>query len=287
MFVNTISNHQSSTITIKRSHGLGNLVLLLPVLEAMVKESITINIVTRQVWCDLFRPMFSQFNWHSDTAHLALDIDLDAITEDQYPSEHRSDEFARILGCNQPILSPTLHVPSHWLPKKYAHTAGAIVFAPEGGHRSRQWPAEKCDLLKRCYPNDRLVLVGTQTETEIACDDDLRTQLSLSELLAVLAHAKVVLSMDSGILHLAAAIGVPTVAIFGGINPVYRVRKNQKVVVVQSALDCCPCNKKETCDDRFDCISTPSVEQIVHCIEIAQTVRHRTIYRVRESVLTV
>jgi ADP-heptose:LPS heptosyltransferase len=169
-----------------------------------------------------------QFNWHCDGEQLALDIDLDAITEDQYPTEHRSDEFARILGCTQVILSPTLQVPSHWLPSKYAHSAGAIVFATEGGHPSRQWRVEKCRALKENYPNDQLVLVGTQTDTEIVCDHDLRTQLSLPALLAVLASAKVVVSMDSGILHLAAAIGVLSVAIFGGINPVYRVRKTKK-----------------------------------------------------------
>ena len=45
--------------SIKPSHGLGNLVLLLPVLEAMEKESVAINIVTQQMRCDLFGPMFA------------------------------------------------------------------------------------------------------------------------------------------------------------------------------------------------------------------------------------
>ena len=57
--MNTVLSHPTSTMTIKRSHGLDNLVLLLPVLEAMEKESVAINIVTQQMRCDLFGPMFA------------------------------------------------------------------------------------------------------------------------------------------------------------------------------------------------------------------------------------
>jgi hypothetical protein len=41
--MNTVLSHPTSTMTIKRSHGLGN--LLLPVLDAIEKESVAINIV--------------------------------------------------------------------------------------------------------------------------------------------------------------------------------------------------------------------------------------------------
>lgn len=65
------------------------------------------------------------------------------------------------------ILSPTLQVPSHWVPSKYTHSAGGIVSAAEGGYPLRQWPVKKYRAIKENYLNDQLVLVGTQADTEI------------------------------------------------------------------------------------------------------------------------
>ena len=107
-----------------------------------------------------------------------------------------------------------------------------------------------------------LVLIGTETEPPIPCDLDLRAQLQLKDLMAVLALAKTAITMDSGVLHIAAAIGTPTVVLFGGIDPTHRIRKDQNIVVLHSDLACFPCNKNETCDGQYPCIKSPQPEDV-------------------------
>jgi len=124
------------------------------------------------------------------------------------------------------------------------------------------------------------VLVGTSEEPPIRCNLNTRGKLSVEQLIGLLAVAGVVVTMDSAVLHIAAALAVPTVAVFGGVDPDYRVRQDQAVVVVQADMPCCPCNKDEQCDGQFPCIAAATVEDIRDAIELAKTATKRIIHRV-------
>jgi hypothetical protein len=262
-----ISAVAAKKITLKRAHGLGNVVCLLPVLNALTDQAIDTTVVTASKWTSTFAELRPAVHWTSSSSDPPIDLDL--LTEALEPQEHRSDELGRLVGLQPPFAAPRLSVPEHWK-QPFSHLHGAVVFAPEGGHRSRQWPHEKAQKLKTEFPDDRLVLIGTETEPAIPCDLDLRSQLQLQDLMAVLALAKAVITMDSGVLHIAAAIGVPTVALFGGIDPMHRIRKTQNVVVLHTDLDCFPCNKNETCDGRYPCIKSPTSKDVFNAVKQAQ-----------------
>jgi heptosyltransferase-2 len=67
--------------------------------------------------------------------------------------------------------------------------------------------------------------------------------------MALIAASQAVLSNDSGLMHVAAATGVPQVAVFGSSSPLHTPPLSDKAVVVwlkneasyQPALDCAPC----------------------------------------------
>jgi ADP-heptose:LPS heptosyltransferase len=66
--------------------------------------------------------------------------------------------------------------------------------------------------------------------------------LSLSQAAALLAASDVYLGNDSGITHLAAALGVPTVALFGPSDPRQWAPRGRQVAIVRRAIECSPCS---------------------------------------------
>lgn len=95
----------------------------------------------------------------------------------------------------------------------------------------KRWPAERFaalnDLLQREF-GAAVVLLGSKDECDVAqrisdlavpAPIDLTGRTSLGEAMALLSIADVVVSNDTGLAHVAAAVGTPTLAIFGPTDP--------------------------------------------------------------------
>ena len=99
----------------------------------------------------------------------------------------------------------------------------------------------------------KVVLTGSASERSIS--EEIRSRMKqapvvltgetdIDELLAVLARCELVISGDSGPLHLAVALGLPTVSIYGPTDPrIYgpTPRAGQQAIVVRRELACSPC----------------------------------------------
>jgi ADP-heptose:LPS heptosyltransferase len=96
---------------------------------------------------------------------------------------------------------------------------------------------------------------------------DRRGTLSLTELYGLISASKCVVAMDSAILHIAASLGVPAVAIFSGIDPEYRLNSCSNVIALVADLECRPCNKVEVCDGRYDCLDRISPLNIMRALD--------------------
>lgn len=110
-------------------------------------------------------------------------------------------------------------------------TRPLVILHPGAGDPERRWPPEKFattgDALARA--GAQVALIGTADEGALIAavaqamqEPAVNTsgQLSLGGLAGLLSRAAVVLSNDSGPLHLAAAVGAPTVGIYWGFNVV-------------------------------------------------------------------
>jgi heptosyltransferase-2 len=129
------------------------------------------------------------------------------------------------------------------------------VHAGSGGYSTaRRWDAEKfaavADTLTERH-GAQIVLVGGRGDDSAAVAAamrqharDLTGATSLHQLAALLAHCQLFIGADSGVMHIAAAVGTPVVAIFGPSNAAAWSpwMPDGTAVVVRSAPECSPCS---------------------------------------------
>ena len=140
---------------------------------------------------------------------------------------------------------------------------GYYVFAPgaEFG-AAKRWPAIHFAELAKTL--DAPVLLLGSAKEAVLCEEitgvagavhcrNLAGKTSLIDAFALIAGARAVISNDSGLMHVAAAFGVPQVAVFGSSSPRHTPPLNDNATVIwlkddsayQPPLDCSPCFQRE------------------------------------------
>lgn len=151
------------------------------------------------------------------------------------------------------------------------------VIAPGATYGSAKvWPKEKyVGLARKLFENCGLksVIVGSASErsfaesiAETAGHFALNTVglLSIEELIAVLRGAKVAVGNDSGPAHIAAALGTPTVAIFGPTSIEWTAPRGKAVKVVSGKAPCAPCFLRKCKFQSSICLENISVEEVAN-----------------------
>jgi heptosyltransferase-2 len=90
---------------------------------------------------------------------------------------------------------------------------------------------------------------------------NLAGKTNLKEAIAAISRCSLFISNDSGLMHVAGALNIPTVAIFGSTNPITTSPVGERSVVIYKGASCSPC-LKETCPTDFRCMEMISVEEV-------------------------
>lgn len=91
---------------------------------------------------------------------------------------------------------------------------------------------------------------------------------SLPELAALLARAAVVIGGDTGPVHIAAAVGTPTVSIFRVTDAGRNGPRGARHVRLQAGLSCSPCLRK-TCERDGECAGSVGVDTVIKALQVA------------------
>ena len=140
------------------------------------------------------------------------------------------------------------------------------------------WPARHWEqLIRRLSRNGagRVVLFGDQNDqrhwadrpfTEPAVIDTLG-RLSLRQLMALLERCRLLVGADTGPLHLAVALGLPVVGLYGPDDPRYTGPYGTLHRIHYRRLDCSPCYKQPSCQGRYDCLQSIEPEEVWDSIQ--------------------
>jgi heptosyltransferase II len=90
---------------------------------------------------------------------------------------------------------------------------------------------------------------------------DLTGKTGLRATISVIAKCSLFISNDSGLMHIAAALNIPTVAIFGSTNPLTTAPLGEKCAIIYKDADCSPC-LRETCPTDFHCMGLISSDEV-------------------------
>jgi ADP-heptose:LPS heptosyltransferase len=154
-----------------------------------------------------------------------------------------------------------------------------IVLHPGSGWALKNWPATRWRRVARELARrwtTRPVIAGTAAEQSLVREVaegtpaiELAGRLSLGALAAVHRRARLVVTTDSGALHLAAVMGAPVVGLFGPGDPVMfaPLARRDRLRVVRAGLACSPCGTLEAPPCRAvvdpDCVTAISVDAVV------------------------
>jgi len=153
----------------------------------------------------------------------------------------------------------------------------------------RRWSgdcfARTIDILQGDNPDALFCFIGSGEEREYVAGIfekmkfrsnrivNLAGQLTLNELMALFSRARLMITNDSGPMHIAAAVGLSTVALFGPESPEFYGPLGNKSINLFASLPCSPClnmynAKVFRCPINAKCMRDISVEQVVDAARI-------------------
>lgn len=196
---------------------------------------------------------------------------------------HLSQEYLRLgapVGARTPAASLPPLSPSAAEAEEARRTASAafgerpyVVLGPGAVYGpAKRWPRERFAALgRRCVERGLGVLIcgaaDDRPEAEALAREigagarALAGTTSTEQQLALCAGARGTISNDSGLAHLAAATGAPTVVIFGSTSSAWTAPLGPRVAVAQRAPVCSPCFQR-TCAIGYRCLTAVEVEHV-------------------------
>lgn len=139
---------------------------------------------------------------------------------------------------------------------------------------SKQWPASHYAELARQYLAQgwQAWLMGSENdvticdEINLACDSAasvLAGKTSLPEAIDLISCAALVVSNDSGLMHIAAALQRPLVAVYGSTDPGHTPPLSNNHAIARLGLDCSPCFKRECPLQHLNCLNQLGVDKVL------------------------
>lgn len=204
-------------------------------------------------------------------------------------------DLLKLIGIELEPFSPTLRasekscrsVEAILKDKGYRQDRPLIAVHPGSSNPAKLWPSAKFARLIRSIKKDLdcdVAVLGSGGEREVTASVikesaseaiDLGGILDLKGLAALLSRASLYIGNDNGPMHMAAALGVPVIAVFGrnipGVGPVRWGPWGEKHTVFHKDPGCDPCYDTK-CPYNFKCLDNIGVEEV---LEAAKDIMER------------
>lgn len=188
---------------------------------------------------------------------------------------HAVDRYLRIpafLGCKVALVRFPFPRSTHSLSLALPVSGEYAVMVPGARKPVNRWPAQRFGELALRLPIKTLVL-GSRGDRVLAEEvvrasqgkaESIAGKTDIRGLIQVIRGARLMVSNDTGPMHIAAAFGIPVFALFGPANPVRTGPYGKGHTVIRKDISCAPCYRKACKNPRcLDMITVKEVAEIV------------------------
>jgi heptosyltransferase-2 len=172
-----------------------------------------------------------------------------------------------------PAARETMHA---WLGERRRRRGALVALAPAAAYGpAKEWPAARwaalADLLAD-QDDSECVLVGGPSEKrkceEVAQLSRVRPliaagETSIAQLIALLSLCDAFAGNDSGAMHVAAALDLPTVGIFGSTSPERTSPRGSQARVIYHRIECSPCLQRTCRFGHYNCLKQIEPREVV------------------------
>jgi heptosyltransferase-2 len=191
------------------------------------------------------------------------------------PGKDRPDmrlHYARLADAPgatplQPLPQPRLRVAADEISRvreKFGLSKPYVALCPGAEYGpAKRWPYF-ADLARRL--GMPAAVLGSASDAEAARGiegTNLAGKTSLDEAIALIAGAHAVVSNDSGLMHVAAALSRPQVALFGSSSPEHTPPASAQARVIWLHIECSPCYQRECPLGHFRCMKEIDVGMVL------------------------
>lgn len=199
----------------------------------------------------------------------------------KHRTQHLISEYLQLLSkdIDAQNFFPNLRVDETWCRDKSLEGMDElpcqfVVFSPGAMYGpAKQWPIGHFQKLASLFLRKGVgvVVTGTAADRElgekIAEHNDgvlnLCGKTKLNELIALLWKSSLLVSNDSGAMHLMSALRKPQIAIFGSTSTTWTSPKNASAKILTQNLPCAPCYKRECPFGHYDCLRGVEPEAVM------------------------
>jgi heptosyltransferase-2 len=198
-------------------------------------------------------------------------------------AQHRVYYFHKLLGIlGRPVAfsAPRINIPKsvkEWVADKLAYAKGGVVVGlnPGAAYGSAKcWPAERyARLAKELIVKKKawVIIFGSPAEAKLNSSVlarinhshalDLTGQTTITQMACLLSACALLVTNDTGTMHVAAAVNTPVAAIFGPTDHISTPPFGDKHTIIRKETDCAPCLKR-TCPTDHRCMTRISIDDV-------------------------
>ena len=201
----------------------------------------------------------------------------------KYKNGHQVEKYNNFVNDSLNISTTANKLILHNV-KKIRHKKNKLLGINPGasyGSAKRWYPKEFADVAINLSSHYDIILFGGPQEIDIAADieehlikngvnnyQNLAAKTSITELIGQIVNLDLFITSDSGPMHIAAALQIPTVAIFGPTKDNETSQwMNQKGVIIKKNLECQPCMKRNCPLNHHNCMKLIKASDVLSSIE--------------------
>jgi heptosyltransferase-2 len=192
-------------------------------------------------------------------------------------------EFLKVLGV--PNFDRTMYMPIYkeaeewvggFLKEHGLHDSKIVLMHPQASCPSRLWPQDYYNRVAETIiymHKANVIYVGVERDKAIKEGNgvlNLTGKTTISQLASLIKHSNLLISNDSGPVHIAVALGTPVISIFGrsqpGLSPKRWGHSNANSVFLHKVVGCEVCLAHD-CEKGFACIKAIEPKEVLLCAD--------------------